>query len=71
MTIREDILRQHLSSAPVDAHRELTAIARLCAVLSRCNYIGHMPSLPCVVCDTVDRSIKSHAPSRIGLDRYV
>lgn len=54
MTIREDILRFPLESAATAAHRELTAIARLVLVLSRAGYTGHIPGLPCVVCDTVD-----------------
>jgi hypothetical protein len=54
MTIREDILRFRLGSDPADVQRELSAIARLVLALSRAGYIGHMPGLPCVVCDTVD-----------------
>jgi len=54
MTIREDILRFRLESTTAAAQRELSAIARLVLTLSRAGYIGHMPGLPCVVCDTVD-----------------
>jgi hypothetical protein len=54
VTIREDILRFRLESTTAAAQRELSAIARLVLALSRAGYIGHVPGLPCAVCDTVD-----------------